>query len=176
MSEPENFLTRWSRRKQEAERERPEAATPAEDKRDDATSADRLPATEKPEAEFDLSTLPPIESITAGTDIRMFLQKGVPTALARAALRRAWTSDPAIRDFIEIAENQWDFATGGDIPGFGPLEASEEVRQMVASMFKAPAKSTADASAQSAEKIEQRALEAREPEKNEQAGAARNAP
>jgi hypothetical protein len=26
-----------------------------------------------------------------------------------AALRRAWVSDPVIRDFIGIAENQWDF-------------------------------------------------------------------
>jgi hypothetical protein len=68
----------------------------------------------------------------------VFLQKGVPLELARAALRRAWTADPAIRDFIEVAENQWDFATGSDIPGFGPLEPSEEIRQMVESMFQAP--------------------------------------
>ena len=84
----------------------------------------------------------PLESIGAGTDIRAFLQKGVPLELSRAALRRAWVSDPAIRDFIEVAENQWDFATGSDIAGFGPLEASEEVRRMVAEMFHGPSKVT----------------------------------
>lgn len=140
MSEPENFLTRWSRRKQDAEHaaEKPDDALCEENVRD-------LPAAEEPEAratsvekkeeEFDLSSLPPVESIGAGTDIRAFLQKGVPLELSRAALRRAWVSDPTIRDFIEVAENQWDFATGSDIPGFGPLEASDDVRRMVAEIF-----------------------------------------
>jgi hypothetical protein len=177
MSEPDNFLMRWSRRKQEAERERLEPAPPTEAKREDETE---IPAggsaVQTPEAEFDLSTLPPIESITAGTDIRAFLQKGVPAALTRAALRRAWTSDPAIRDFIEIAENQWDFATGSDIPGFGPLEASEDVRQMVMSMFKGPSESTVEAALQKAEKTEHRALESHEPELQTPADAPPDAP
>ena len=86
-----------------------------------------------PAATVDPATLPPIESIGAGTDIRAFLQSGVPSDLTRAALRRAWTSDPAIRDFIGIAENQWDFAAG-DIPGFGPLKAIDDVRRMVAEL------------------------------------------
>lgn len=137
MSEPENFLARWSRRKQEAEHT---AETPNDAPREEEASAAEAPiAGAKPveakEPEFDLSSLPPIDSIGAGTDIRAFLQKGVPLELSRAALRRAWTSDPTIRDFIEVAENQWDFATGSDIPGFGPLEASDDVRRMVAEMF-----------------------------------------
>jgi hypothetical protein len=41
-------------------------------------------------------------------------------------LRRVWTSDPAIRDFIGIAENQWDFNDPDAIPGFGPLAAMED--------------------------------------------------
>lgn len=152
MSEPDNFLTRWSRRKQQAESERQVPATKnpsdVEGKTDEPAS--KAPA-KNPETEFDLSALPPIESITAGTDIRMFLQKGVPAALSRAALRRAWASDPAIRDFIGIAENQWDFAAGSDVAGFGPLEASEEIRQMVASMFKAPADKSATLAAREPE-------------------------
>jgi hypothetical protein len=80
---------------------------------------------------FDPASLPPIESIVAGTDIRAFLQKGVPAALTKAALRRAWTTDPAIRDFIELAENQWDFTDPTAIPGFGPLQAGDSVRQLV---------------------------------------------
>ena len=47
----------------------------------------------------DPATLPPIETIDAQTDITVFLQNGVPNELRRAALRRAWTVDPAIRDF-----------------------------------------------------------------------------
>ena len=140
MSEPENFLARWSRRKQDAEHaaEKPDDA-PREDNVSEASAVEGPVAaatpSEKKEDEFDLSSLPPVESIGAGTDIRAFLQKGVPLELSRAALRRAWVSDPAIRDFIEVAENQWDFATGSDIPGFGPLEASDDVRRMVAEIF-----------------------------------------
>ena len=140
MSEPEKFLARWSRRKQEAEHEaeKPDDALPEENVSEapvvKGPVTEAVSAEEK-EPEFDLSSLPPVESIGAGTDIRAFLQKGVPLELSRAALRRAWVSDPAIRDFIEVAENQWDFATGSDIPGFGPLEASDDVRRMVAEMF-----------------------------------------
>jgi hypothetical protein len=43
--------------------------------------------------------LPPIEAIDAHTDVTVFLRSGVPDELRRAALRRAWTVDPAIRDF-----------------------------------------------------------------------------
>ena len=84
------------------------------------------------EPAFDPTSLPPIESITAGSDIRAFLQAGVPAELTKAALRRVWTTDPAIRDFIGIAENQWDFTDPTAMPGFGPLEATDDVRELVA--------------------------------------------
>ena len=57
----------------------------------------------------DAASLPPIGSIGAASDIRPFLEPGVPQDLARAALRRAWTVDPAIRDFVGLSENFWDF-------------------------------------------------------------------
>ena len=66
-----------------------------------------------------------LKQIAADTDIGAFLQSGVPAELTRAALRRAWASDPAIRDFIGIAENQWDFNDPDAIPGFGPLPAAD---------------------------------------------------
>jgi hypothetical protein len=143
MNEPENFLGRWSRRKLEAEQVKDEpqradeAASVPKFRPENAGAADAKPEQPKnEELEFDVSTLPSLDSITAETDIRAFLQKGVPTDLTRAALRRAWTADPNIRDFIEIAENQWDFASGSDLPGFGPLNATpEEVRRMVADAF-----------------------------------------
>jgi TorA maturation chaperone TorD len=69
--------------------------------------------------------LPPLQSITAGTDIRSFLGSSVPVELTKAALRRAWVTDPAIRDFIGIAESQWDFNDPTAMPGFGPLRAND---------------------------------------------------
>jgi hypothetical protein len=78
------------------------------------------------DAEVDLSSLPPIESITGATDVTAFLRKGIPAELSRAALRRAWAADPAIRDFIGLAENAWDFNDPNAMPGFGPLDCSEE--------------------------------------------------
>jgi hypothetical protein len=62
--------------------------------------------------------LPQIYSIVADTDIRPFLQAGVPEALTLAALRRAWVADPAICGFIGIAENQWNFNEGTSIREF----------------------------------------------------------
>ena len=70
--------------------------------------------------------MPPIKSITAATDITAFLRKGIPLELRRAALRRAWASDPAIRDFVGLAENAWDFNDPNAMPGFGPLDCSDE--------------------------------------------------
>ena len=70
---------------------------------------------------FDAAKLPPIESIGAGSDIRPFLAFSVPTDLTRAALRRAWSTDPTIRDFIGLSENSWDFDAQDGVPGFGPL-------------------------------------------------------
>jgi hypothetical protein len=60
------------------------------------------------------------------------LQSRVPAALTRAALRRAWASDPAIRDFIGIAENQWDFNDPNSMPGFGPMLETDNVPTLLA--------------------------------------------
>jgi hypothetical protein len=72
----------------------------------------------------DLASLPPIESLTSESDLTVFLQTGVPMDLVRAALRHAWRMDPGIRDFVGIAESQWDFNDPDAMPGFGPLEAT----------------------------------------------------
>jgi hypothetical protein len=137
MSELENstrqFLQRWSRRKRASENRAPDDAdlSPQDKKTDTNTEAQsdaNLPA-------FDPSTLPPIESITATSDVRAFLAPGVPEELTRAALRRVWVTDPTIRHFIGIAENQWDFTKPDGVPGFGSLELTPELRRMVASLI-----------------------------------------
>jgi hypothetical protein len=106
MSDSETFLSRWLRLKRESEAALPPADAPSP-------------------AAFDPASLPPIESIVADSNIQQFLHEAVPAELTRAALRSAWTADPAIRDFVGIAENQWNFNDHGCIPGFGPLEAAD---------------------------------------------------
>jgi Protein of unknown function (DUF3306) len=165
MSDPENFIARWSRRKSAAA-ERGDDETAPDEKSNEKTSEDiraetpvfaglcckraddtrpepgssaraAAPARNdapSPEPPFDLAKLPPLESITAESDIRAFLAPGVPVELTRAALRRAWSADPKIRDFVGLADYDWDFNTPGAIAGFGPLEMTDELRRQVAQM------------------------------------------
>ena len=150
MSNPENFLTRWSRRKHAAALEREESISsaarspaPLEETAGKESAAGTqcsahdggiLPTTGLNTAAppFDLLSLPSIDSITADTDIRCFLAPGVPPELTRAALRRAWAADPRIRDFVGLADYDWDFNAPGSMAGFGSLEMTDELRRMAA--------------------------------------------
>ena len=150
MNNPENFLMRWFRRKHEAALGREEIVSPvapaaaplgetpgnvrtagAERLHDDSgiLPSAGLDAAAPP---FDPLSLPSIESITADTDIRCFLAPGVPLELTRAALRRAWATDPKIRDFVGLADYDWDFNAPGSMVGFGSLEMTDELRRMAA--------------------------------------------
>jgi Protein of unknown function (DUF3306) len=132
MGELEKFISRWSRRKRASDlendlRERAAVSAAAVRKVD---SGDEAAAKHGDAQMLDLAALPSLESINAATDIRGFLQSAVPVELTRAALRRAWVSDPHIRDFVGIAENQWDFTNPTTIPGFGPLpQAADKVAE-----------------------------------------------
>jgi Protein of unknown function (DUF3306) len=119
MSEPTTFIARWSRLKRQSGE-----AAPPDEIAPDGSEVSPAPA-------VDLASLPPIESIMEGGDVRPFLQPGVPADVTREALRHAWVADPAIRDFIGIAENQWDFNDPAGIPGFGPLGADDAARARV---------------------------------------------
>jgi hypothetical protein len=140
MSEPEDFLTRWSQRKL-ASRAQPVEQSEALDSDgaavdDDVAAAPAgtdatQPADDQP---FYLTTLPSLDSIDATTDVTSFLRPEVPADLARAALRRVWTSDPAIRDFVGLVENGWDFNDPSAMPGFGHI-SPEEVAQLAAKLI-----------------------------------------
>jgi hypothetical protein len=138
MTVRENPLSRWARlkRKSDAGRstEPPENAAPLDTAK--AAGTETISARDRNDETidqpFDPASLPSIATITGDTDIRGFLQSCVPADLTRAALRRAWASDPAIRDFIGIAENQWDFNDPTAMPGFGPLPASDDVPALLA--------------------------------------------
>lgn len=125
MSEPDSFLNRWSRRKREARREEPRTIGP------------ELPAEAEPEPP--VPELPPVESITAETDISVFLAKGVADSVRNAALRRMWSLDPAIRDYVGDARDYaYDWNTPGGVPGFGAIEPSYDIEGTIARMFSGP--------------------------------------
>lgn len=90
----EGFLSRWSRLK-----------------REDAAPEEALPS-ETPELEpvpepIRIEDLPPVASLTRDSDYTVFLRPDVPPDLKREALRKLWTSDPALanlddpRDYAE---------------------------------------------------------------------------
>jgi hypothetical protein len=127
VTERENVIQRWARLKhaQDVARETERVSAGA----GEATAQPSSDAAG--DAPFDLASLPSIESIAADTDIGAFLRSGVPAELTRAALRRAWAKDPAIRDFIGIAENQWDFNDPDAIPGFGLMRVTDNAPAML---------------------------------------------
>jgi hypothetical protein len=139
MSDPEPFLRRWSRRKREAAEA--DEGTPQSDR---GVNPDHLGDAAGPEKNatdhcepppFDPAVLPPIESINATTDIRAFLAPLVPSALKHAALRRVWATDAKIRDFVGLADYDWDFNIPGSMAGFGPLEATAALQRQLADLI-----------------------------------------
>ena len=131
-----DFLARWSRRKREAARPEPEpAADPPEAAV--APEAPEMPVAVLPPEE--LARLPALDALTAETDLTPFLREGVPAILRNAALRRMWSLDPAIRDFVsEAREYAWDWNVPGDVPGSGPLLSGERIEEMVARIMGDP--------------------------------------
>jgi len=143
VSRDEGFLSRWSRRKQDAQREAeaqpPDAAVPeASPTPEPAPEAAAGPASDELTPE-EVAALPPVEAITAETDITAFLKKGVPAALRNAALRRSWSADPMIRDFVcEAREYAYDWNVPGGVPGSGELLPVDDVPAMLRRVFGEP--------------------------------------
>jgi hypothetical protein len=139
----ENFLSRWSRRKGAVRAadapDRPslapadptegeaaaEAAAPDDRQVVDAGSGDALTTDE-------IARLPSVDELTAEMDLSVFLRKGVPHALRKAALRRMWSLDPTIRDFVsEAREYAYDWNVPGGVPGSGgALPPADEIRKL----------------------------------------------
>jgi hypothetical protein len=161
MSEPENFLARWSARKL-AKRTQPERQDvqhrpgDATDAGDNGAPAETRKDGDTPENHaFDPAQLPPLDSIGADTDITAFLRRDVPPELTRAALRRAWTSDPAIKNFVGLVENGWDFNDPSAMPGFGPI-SPEEVARLAGKVFEALPEPAPEGEAKDASASEQK--------------------
>ena len=138
MSNETEFLARWSRRKHHAATEKIEQSK-SKNTPDDIVSSGTSTALAQGENRlpFDPASLPAIVSIGAELNIRGFLEAGVPGDLTRAALRRAWSSDPAIRDFVGLSENSWDFNAPGTMAGFGSIDG-EEVERLLTQLLGEP--------------------------------------
>jgi hypothetical protein len=116
-----DFLSRWSRRKRAAEAE-PKVPPPPSEVADPGQAADGK--TEPPAATP--VELPNLDDLTSHSDLTAFLQQGVPVSLRNAALRRMWSLDPAIRDYVGDARDYaWDWNVPGGVPGTGPLSVEE---------------------------------------------------
>ncbi len=135
----ETFLSRWARRKDAVRAERPETP-PAAPEADgaptpgsDPGSASAIPPRAEAGAEgAPLAELPSLETLTAQSDLTAFLRAGVPAPLRNAALRRMWSLDPSIRDFVsEAREYAYDWNTPGGVPGLGPLLPTDDVKAML---------------------------------------------
>jgi hypothetical protein len=126
----ERFLDRWSRLKRTEQKAPAAQSQPQRTPSTGASPADAaVPDTEAAAPE---PPLPDIDALKPDSDIAAFFRKGVPEELRRRAMRRMWTLDPAIRDFVEMAENQYDFNAPDSIPGFGTLDPGTDIAKLVA--------------------------------------------
>lgn len=154
MSKPDDepFLARWARRKREAAQP---AATPATAPGATGDGSAQHPPSDAPQGEIaahrhgrqdeeeplDLETLPRIDELTAESDITAFLDKRVPAILRNAALSRMWSLDPTIRDFVEVAENQWNWNVPGGAPFYEEMLPGSSASTLIADATSAIARS-----------------------------------
>jgi Protein of unknown function (DUF3306) len=126
----ESFLGRWSKRKSQAQ-----TGAKSEEPRSEAEESRQSGPQDAEPEEIALEDLPPIESIDASTDLSQWLRKRVPDAWRQAALKRVWATDPAISQFIGLAENTWDWNAPDGVPGFGPLSPTHDVTRLLAQVI-----------------------------------------
>src|SRR4051812_4455753 len=132
-----DFLSRWSRRKLELRQGQTEPVdVPDAGVGDVAAESPAAAEAEDALTPEEIAALPKVEELTPETDIRVFLKKGVPELLRNAALRRMWSLDPAIRDYVsEAREYAYDWNVPGGVPGNGPLLPSDNVEEMLGQIF-----------------------------------------
>ena len=122
--EDDSFLSRWSKRKR--------VGTVAPEPEPDLSAPDAAPDAVESLSEEDLAALPSLDMFTIETDIRPFLQKGVPLAMRNAALRKKWMLTPSIRDHADPAvDYAWDWNTPGGVPGDGVGPSAQRAAEML---------------------------------------------
>jgi hypothetical protein len=123
-TETSGFLKRWSERKQLVAKE----ALVVEEQQQQLVDS---PSELEPES----LPLPSLDDILPGSDMSVFFQKHVPEALRAAALRKLWITDPDIKDFIEMADYQWDFTKPDSIPGWSSTVEGVDMKAMLEKIF-----------------------------------------
>jgi hypothetical protein len=148
MSEREGRLSRWSRRKREAEAAEREAAQP------------KVPAAAEGEAEtVDLAGLTDAEALERlglkdpdemqpGDDFSAFLKQAVPEHLRRRALRRLWRSNPVLANLDGLNDYDTDFT--GDSVAPGTLKTAYKVGVGLVRDLPQAAEAAAEATAEAA--------------------------
>lgn len=141
MSGIADFLSRWSRRKHASAGAKRAETGPAEPVATEAAEATPLAPIDCEDAGAgshselsaeELERLPRVEDLTVTTDITPFLRDRVPKALRNAALRRMWSLDPNIREYVGDARDYaYDWNTPGGVPGSGPLLPTDDVKGMI---------------------------------------------
>jgi Protein of unknown function (DUF3306) len=134
------FLSRWARRKQESTTitgDNFSESSPRGDPAGSELNSDahhRQVQGEVKGGDADLP-MPSLDDITPGGDVTAFFAKHVPEALRTAALRKLWVTDPEIRNFIEMADYQWDFNNPDSIPGWASKLENVDVKAMAERIF-----------------------------------------
>lgn len=110
MSRPpdDDFLSRWSRRKQEA-REAPEPepeSPPSEPETPDERTDEEI---------LEDLGLPDPDSLGPGSDFRAFMAAAVPDRIRRRALRKLWLSNPALANLDELVDYGQDFTDSATV-------------------------------------------------------------
>lgn len=141
MSDDDAFLSRWSRRKREVERETAlkEGAPKQSQLASDEEAARGLAERDAPLDEATLAeriaALPSIDDICETTDVTPFMQTWVPNALRTQALRKLWTVDRAVREHVIFADYALDYNAPGGAPGYGSFEGSIEMAKRALESF-----------------------------------------
>lgn len=145
----DGFLARWSRRKR-AQRARDTEAMPR-DRVEEIDGGAPAPQPDSPQPEpieaepvEPAEPLPRIEDLTSESDLTAFLRKGVPGALRSAAMRKMWSLEPGIRNYVGPAEYAWDFNQPGSMAGFGPLDAKDTLVEFLSRTGRAIGSDTDD--------------------------------
>lgn len=125
------FLSRWAKRKLETAKLQTANPDPGESGAGEPGSPVRVGRGE-PSSDVipEPLPLPSLDDVVPGADLSLFMQPHVPETLRNAALAKMWRSDPSIRDFIEMADYQWDWNTPGGMPGYAESVSGLDLEQM----------------------------------------------
>ena len=102
----DDFLTRWSRRKRGEHPEEPAPESP------DLKTANAVIPEAESEDQGDpevMAQLPDIDGMDDSSDFTVFLQKGVPEALRRRALRKLWRVNPVLANLDGLNDYDEDY-------------------------------------------------------------------